>query len=68
MNKNNEQTLGQMSHSWIKGIANISSTKPQIPTTTISSAFSVLIHFYFDKFLGKEKKMFCHYILKLMVN
>lgn len=52
-NKINEQTLGQISHSWVKGKANISSTKPQIPTTTISSAFSVLIHSYLNKFPGK---------------
>ena len=44
IDKYNGHNFRQTSYSWVKGKANISSIKPQMPKTTISSAFSVLIH------------------------
>ena len=59
MNKYNEQIFGQ-SHSWVKEKANISSTKPKIPMTTISYAFSVLLHSHLNKFPGKQNLLPLH--------
>ena len=66
MNKNNEQTLGQISHSWVKGKANISSTKPQIPRPQ----FPLPSQFLYILILInlRVNKIFCCYIQKLMIN
>ena len=52
--RNNDQKFGQTRHSKVKGKTKTNFTKPKIPTTTISSAFSVLMLSYWYKFTGKQ--------------